>query len=84
MTMKKLIFTIGAVTCSIFAFAQATLSAGPDQTICGGTSAILAANAVADDYWTVVSGPNTPVFLFDKICLYLIKKEDAWFFTAIR
>jgi hypothetical protein len=36
--------------------------AGPDQMICGATSTTLAANAVADGYWTVVSGPNAPTF----------------------
>ncbi|HOY18426.1 MAG TPA: SdrD B-like domain-containing protein, partial [Haliscomenobacter sp.] len=36
--------------------------AGNDQTICGTTSATLAANAVASGTWTVFSGPNTPIF----------------------
>ncbi len=39
-----------------------TANAGPDQMICGATSTTLAANAVADGYWTFISGPNTPTF----------------------
>ncbi|MBL7806554.1 MAG: hypothetical protein JNN28_02000, partial [Saprospiraceae bacterium] len=37
-------------------------NAGPNQMICGATSATLAANVVADGFWTLVSGPNTPTF----------------------
>jgi len=40
----------------------AAANAGLDQMICGATSTTLAANAVLDGYWTVVSGPNTPAF----------------------
>jgi hypothetical protein len=46
MTMKKIIFTLVSVTTSIFAYAQATLSAGPDQTICAPNSATLTATIV--------------------------------------
>jgi gliding motility-associated-like protein len=69
--MKKLIFTIGAVTCSIFAFAQATLSAGPDQTICSPNSATLTAAIVpqapiayAPDSYT--SGTLVPFVYFNE------------------
>ena len=68
MTMKKLIFTIAALSASAFAFAQATLSAGPDQTICAPNSATLTATIVPqapiayapDSYTngTLVSGVN--------------------------
>lgn len=46
MTIKKLIFTIAALSASAFAFAQANLSAGPDQTICAPNSATLTATIV--------------------------------------
>jgi gliding motility-associated-like protein len=68
MTMKKLIFTIVAISASALAFAQATLSAGPDQTICAPNSATLTATIVPqapiayapDSYTTgtIVSGVN--------------------------
>ncbi len=68
MTMKKLIFTIAALSASALTFAQATLSAGPDQTICAPNSATLTATIVPqapiayapDSYTngTLVSGVN--------------------------
>ncbi|MBK8492562.1 MAG: hypothetical protein IPL49_17145 [Saprospirales bacterium] len=42
-----------------------TAFAGNDQTICNATSTTLAGNAVTSGSWTVVSGPNTPVFSND-------------------
>lgn len=44
--MKKIIFTLFAFTSSVVSFAQATLTAGPDQTICAPNSATLTATIV--------------------------------------
>ncbi len=69
--MKKLIFTIVAISVSAFAFAQATLSAGPDQTICAPNSATLTATIVpqapiayAPDSYT--SGTLVPFVYFNE------------------
>ncbi len=44
--MKKIFFTLLASTVSVLSFAQATLTAGPDQTICAPNSATLTATIV--------------------------------------
>ena len=50
--------TVGIATSSQPALADA----GDDIGICGASSTTLASNVVADGYWTVISGPNTPSF----------------------
>ncbi|MEQ8703848.1 MAG: PKD-like domain-containing protein, partial [Phaeodactylibacter sp.] len=50
--------TVGIATSSQPELADA----GDDIGICGASSTTLAANVVADGYWTVISGPNTPSF----------------------
>lgn len=67
--MKKLILTCFAIACSVLTFAQATLSAGADQTICAPNSATLTATIVPqapiayapDSYTTgsIVSGVSS-------------------------
>jgi len=67
--MKKIIFTLIAIATSVLSFAQTTLSAGPDQTICAPNSATLTATLVPqapiayapDPYnvGTVVAGVNS-------------------------
>jgi gliding motility-associated-like protein len=67
--MKKAIFTLFVLVSAFDAFSQATLSAGPDQTICAPNSATLTATIIPqapiayapDSYTTgtVVSGVST-------------------------